>query len=131
MRIYVAGPMRGYVNWNFAAFDRAVDMLERQGHTAISPAALDRVLGRRPDDSREATDPYFMRHCLALDTLVITQECDALAVLPGWMDSLGAQAEVALALAIKLPIYHANQFTANGRLREINITGYLKEAPSS
>ena len=39
--IYVAGPMRGYENYNYPAFDRCSRVLREQGWNAINPAELD------------------------------------------------------------------------------------------
>lgn len=37
-------------------------------------------------------------------------ECDAIAVLPGWQRSEGASLEVAIAKALRLPVYDASTF---------------------
>ena len=36
--IYIAGPMRGYEDGNFPAFDRQATVLEEQGWRVINPA---------------------------------------------------------------------------------------------
>ena len=40
--IYVAGPMRGFENYNYPAFDRCARVLRDQGCDVINPAELDR-----------------------------------------------------------------------------------------
>lgn len=41
MRIYLAGPMRGYAEFNFPAFHAAAARLREQGHTVFNPAERD------------------------------------------------------------------------------------------
>ena len=48
--IYVAGPMRGYENYNFPAFDRCSRVLREQGWNVINPAELDKDAGKPMSD---------------------------------------------------------------------------------
>ena len=104
--VYIAGPMRGYARWNFPAFDLATDIWSREGFKVISPAAVDRAMGFDPDGPAEQVDEAFIRRALARDAAFVC-ESDAVAVLPGWFNSKGARAEVALARAIGMPIFDA------------------------
>ena len=45
VRVYIAGPMTGYKNFNREAFHKAEEELKREGHTVLNPA----VLSRRAD----------------------------------------------------------------------------------
>ena len=36
-RVYVAGPMRGYVDYNYPAFDSACEVLREAGYDVVSP----------------------------------------------------------------------------------------------
>ena len=103
MKIYIAGPMRGYPNDNHAAFDAAEETLRAAGHSPVSPAYLARALGKGPDTDYESSTAY-MKQVMIIDAVVICN-CDAIAVLPGWEKSRGATMEVALAQSIGLPIY--------------------------
>ena len=107
MKIYLAGPMRGYPNFNFPAFDKAADLLRRQGFTVFSPAEHDRT--KHPDIENNPTGDeeiaasqtgFSLREALAADTNYICKTADAIALLPGWEESRGVAAELALAKAL-------------------------------
>lgn len=106
MRVYIAGPMRGKPNCNFAAFDVAAAKWRAAGHDVVSPAENDRAEGFRGDS---AVPRGFVNAALARD-IPLLLACDALVVLPGWENSAGASAERALAKALDppLPIYRAD-----------------------
>ncbi len=40
VRVYIAGPMTGYENFNREAFHKAEEELKREGHTVLNPAVL-------------------------------------------------------------------------------------------
>ncbi len=40
VRVYIAGPMTGYKNFNREAFHNAEEELKREGHTVLNPAVL-------------------------------------------------------------------------------------------
>src|SRR5688572_24059122 len=89
--IYIAGPMRGYEQFNFPAFDRARDKALSLGfEKVISPADMDREDGeyltynKRPEEVQRI---YARRDLEAIFT------CTHVAMLPGWEKSIGAKAE--------------------------------------
>lgn len=96
--IYVCGPMRGHDDLNFPAFDKAADELRAAGYDVFNPADHDREF-----ESRWGAPPT-TRQALTVDVRWICTQADGIAVLSGWEESLGAQAEVALARAIGLPV---------------------------
>jgi hypothetical protein len=112
MKVYLCGPMRGYPDWNAAAFDKYQRLWEAEGHTVLSPVARDRLQGLDPSTATreelaaKAEDGAWLRRVIAEDVEMICR-VDALAVLPGWEGSTGATVEVALALFLGLPIYSA------------------------
>jgi hypothetical protein len=110
MKLYLAGPMRGYANFNFPAFDFAAGILRMEGHEVFSPAERDRSIhgttleDNATGDEKEAIAKtgFSLREALAADTDYIAKHADGIALLPGWEKSSGAQAELALAKALGL-----------------------------
>lgn len=96
--IYIAGPMTGYKDFNFAAFDKARNKLNDEGWTVISPADIDRENGfdALKGDSPELVTKEFMRKAMRAD-LDALQKVDAIYMLTGWQDSKGACAEFSVA----------------------------------
>ena len=145
MRIYVAGPMRGYPLFNYQAFEDAVVSLRKQGHDVVSPhefdlrlgyvevegyaeAPLDRdgsvaptIVQRRVFTKVELTDQFSMEKALAYDLSVITH-CDAIALLPGWEDSEGAAKEKQVAEWCAIDILYLHQ-------NEDGVTWRIDQAP--
>ena len=68
-RVYIAGPMTGYKDWNFPAFYQVADMAKDAGYRALNPAENGGV--NRPW-------AWNMRNAI---TLLMT--ADAITLLPG------------------------------------------------
>ena len=100
--IYIAGPMTGYPEFNFPAFDAARDYLERDWNV-ISPADMDRELGF--DAAVDEVTAEFLRDAMRRDINAI-MAVDAVYALAGWEQSKGASAEVALAEWRGIPVYY-------------------------
>lgn len=106
MKIYLAGPMTGLPNYNFPAFDAAAAQLRALGHEVFSPAENDRDNGYDPTGSNghdAAEHGFDLRAALKDDLSWICDHAQAVALLPGWVRSKGANAEVALAVALGIP----------------------------
>jgi hypothetical protein len=94
-------------DYNFPAFDAAAAELESRGHTVFNPAQNDRDNGFDFTglEGHEAKELGFdIRAALKQDLSWICDHAEALALLPGWQNSKGAQAEVHLARALGLPL---------------------------
>jgi len=113
MKIYVAGPMRGIPEFNFPAFHAAAAWLREQGHTVFNPAerdievtGVDISKGNLTGDNAqaEAEHGFNLREALKDDLVFICLEADAIALLPGWENSKGANAELATARALGLEV---------------------------
>jgi hypothetical protein len=105
-KVYIAGPMRGYPEYNFPAFDAAARQWRKAGWDVVNPAELDRVAG-----VHEFTDPLpagFLRDAMKRDLVAIC-ECDAIALLPGWEQSSGVKVELTLANLLQLSVHAAGE----------------------
>jgi hypothetical protein len=89
--------MRGYDEYNFPAFFRESARLRALGHTVFCPAESSVELAAETGRSlSEITFEEFMRES-DLPAIVGPDAVDAVVVMPGWRDSLGACAEVFVA----------------------------------
>jgi hypothetical protein len=116
--VYISGPMRGLPQFNFPAFDEVRDMFLKMGFAVISPADLDRENGINGEDDVPDHNPATFRVFADRDTKAIIGQLkaefgDFLALLPGWENSTGTFAEVALARMVALPLYEV-QYTTTG-----------------
>jgi len=108
MRLYLAGPMSGLPSYNFPEFDEAAKHLRAAGHTVFNPAENDRENGFDATglQGHEAAEHGFdLRTALKQDLSWICDHADGIALLPGWEESKGARAEVALAKALGIPAW--------------------------
>jgi len=105
-KIYVAGPMSGYPEFNFPAFFTAQHTLERQGWTVFNPAnkeaekELDQDAYAAGDAKKAAAAGFDFRECYTWDVTKVI-EADAIYMLQGWEHSPGACGEHAVAVAMK------------------------------
>lgn len=97
---YLAGPMSGYENFNFPAFEKAAADLRSRGWRVFSPHETGWGDG---DPTTGSTDEKEYREFMAED---LRQVClaDAVICLPNWEDSRGANLEVSVARRLDLPV---------------------------
>lgn len=109
-RIYIAGPMQGYPEFNFPRFNAVAACMRLQGNTVVfNPAEKDIerhngtniATGNATGSlaSAKAEHGFNLRQALKEDTAFICG-ADAIIMLPGWEKSNGAQAEHRLAVAL-------------------------------
>lgn len=79
---YIGGPMRGYKDLNKPMFTLAANLLRRMGFTVWSPSEHKSYL------------QLSFGQVMTIDLNKIINECQKIALLPGWRRSLGANAEV-------------------------------------
>ena len=104
---YVAGPMRGVIEFNAHGFAAATSMLRAAGHVVFNPMERDIIAGFDPTGlkgSDEELRAFDLRGALADDTQFICIHATHIYMLPGWAGSKGATAERALGLALGLTI---------------------------
>lgn len=98
---YLSGPMAGYPELNFPAFEAAASMLRRRGLTIVSPNEL----------TPPTTDPKMEGlDFLAWDIHIMTRDCNAIILLQGWPASKGARAELEVALILKWPVFFFDDY---------------------
>lgn len=90
--LYIAGPMRGYVDHNFPAFFMAEGWLRAKGYEVLNPA-LDP--GVQPGWGWQDYLKY------DLHTVLLS---DGIALLPGWQDSQGATLEFRTARSVGIEV---------------------------
>ncbi len=83
--------MRGYPRFNFDAFARGAAYLRSRGHEVVSPAEMDLADGFDPDNPGEITQERY-ETWMKRDLFAI-ENCEAIALLPGWRMSEGAMRE--------------------------------------
>lgn len=88
--LYVAGPMTGYPDYNYKAFDEAERWLRDHGYEVLNPTS------NKPDDP---TWDNYMRA-----SIVQVTQADGIAVLRNWQGSAGAVLEVQIAQALRVPV---------------------------
>ena len=87
LKLYVSGlgPMSGLPYHNFPAFNAAAAKLRAAGYEVVNPAEFEENIGRS-----------WIR-CIIHDLQELAP-CDAVATLPDWQDSPGANVEVIAAV---------------------------------
>jgi nucleoside 2-deoxyribosyltransferase len=95
-RIYIAGPMSGYVDHNFPAFHSKAAELRAKGFDVISPAEIN------PDTKMSWVD------CMKADIKALVS-CDAIQMLEGWEKSKGASLERHIGERLELKIYEPGE----------------------
>lgn len=111
--LYVSGPMSGRQDFNYPAFREAAARLRAFGYTVLDPSEV-----RRPSKFPEWGD--WMRSAL---TLLL--QCDAVAVLPGWSNSNGAEIEVMLAKGLGMEVRTVDEWEAAAPLSRWQALGVI------
>ncbi len=96
-RLYIAGPMTGYPEFNYPAFIAAAVNLRAAGFKVENPA----------DNPVQSSWRDYMRCSLRQVSWV-----DGVATLPGWELSRGAVLEVHIAHSLGLPTLTVDQWLA-------------------
>jgi hypothetical protein len=91
-RLYLAGPMTGLPDFNYPAFNAAAAQLRAAGYTVVNPA----------ENGLPATAPW-ADHMRA-DIIAMLHQCNAVALLPGYETSKGAQLELHIAKSLRWPV---------------------------
>lgn len=88
-KLYVSGPMTGYAECNYPAFNGAAEMLRVWGYEVVNPA--------EQGNNGHYTD-------ILREDIRVLLDCDGVALLPNWWESNGSRAEVHVAGLLKMPV---------------------------
>lgn len=91
--IYISGPMTGMPDFNYPAFHAAADKWRAAGWEVLNPA----------ENFEGRTDKQY--HEYIREDIKMLQRADAIALLPGWVDSKGARYELLTAQLLNLDVY--------------------------
>lgn len=83
--IYLSGPMTGYKNMNFEAFNEKAKILRALGHVVLNPA-------ENFDGNKDLPRSVYLKHDLQM-----LLRADYIYFLPGWSGSAGAILEAMVA----------------------------------
>ena len=117
MKVYIAGPMRGYAEFNYPAFHAAAKYLRSHGHEVFSPAEQD-IKRHNGEDISKGTSGnlaeieakgFNLRDAIMDDLEFIGRHADAIALLPGWNKSAGVKVELALANFLGLKVWELGE----------------------
>lgn len=91
MKIYISGPMTGIEDLNYPAFNKADELLKRQGYDTFNPAKIN---GKDDWDWQD-----YMKPCIKA-----IPDCTHILLLAGWEDSRGAKIELNIARTLGLEV---------------------------
>lgn len=97
--IYICGPITGKPNGNKELFQKATNWYRNRGLIVINPHEIAETVSEH--------EPLILREEFAQ----ITQNVDAVALLPGWENSSYGMVEVAIAISCGIEIIKAFSFT--------------------
>lgn len=95
-KLYIAGPMSGYPEANYPAFNEAERLLQHAGYTVVNPANVHLERCHYVDLIRE--------------DLRVMLDCSGIAVLDRWWESVGARNEVNVGGVLKMPTRTVDQW---------------------
>ncbi len=101
MKVYISGPMTGKPGYNYDEFARCAGLVRDAGHEPLNPATNFKGATTHP-----AGRSAFMR-----EDFKMILEADAIAVMPGWQDSPGADVEVRMCRELGLPVLDIDTMT--------------------
>ena len=103
---YIAGPMRGYPDFNFPAFHEAAQHIRKViGWDVISPAEMDLELGFNPNTQRFGLNDFYLAMRRDIAT-ILEPRVDRIVFLPNWEASRGANVERTIGEAIGLEMWY-------------------------
>jgi len=111
-RAYLAGPMTGLPQHNFAAFDEGAATLREMGLEVCSPAQLDRQFGITGYEDSKDIPTRLVQEIMLIELREIST-CDIVLMLPGWEKSKGANIEKIWATLWHIPVETFEEFLSD------------------
>ena len=90
-KLYIAGPMTGYPEANYPAFNAAAESLQLAGYETVNPV-----------DVHEPEQCHYVD--LLREDLIMMFTAHGVAVLDNWWESTGARNEVQVAGLLRMPV---------------------------
>ncbi len=101
-KIYLAGPMRHFPEFNFPAFMGYGEMLKEMGFQVFNPAERDTIQDNfNPKKDKAKSLKWYMKY-----DLPAVCDSDLVAVITGWEHSQGARLEIHVAREIGVPVFN-------------------------
>lgn len=118
LKCYLAGPMRGYENYNFPAFYEAQALLEMKGHNVVNPARMDvdqdKASWVESHGEIVPSPDFTFEDAMRRDIGAIALDRDSIVLMPGWEKSEGAGEELRAAKLFGLDVY---LYVGNGEVK--------------
>ena len=106
-RIYLSGPMTGLPDNNFPAFHAHAAALRGMGLDIVNPADI----GGDANDTNPANYNGYLRA-----DIKAMMDCDAIALMPGWETSSGANLELHIAHRVGMRVLFVDDLLAARRV---------------
>ena len=98
-RIFISGPMTGYVLNNYPIFEKVEECLKAAGYECVNPVS---ILSKYNPDKVDSDNALY---CAILNEIREAERtCNVLLLLPGWEDSVGSRLELQTAIESKMKI---------------------------
>lgn len=91
--VYISGPMTGFTDLNFPAFNKAAAEMRERGYEVVNPVDIN------PDPDTPWTE------CMRNDIKALLA-CTHIALLPGWQRSKGARIEAGIAFDLGMELIY-------------------------
>lgn len=105
-RLYITGPMTGYKELNYPAFERAVKELRTAGYRVTSPHEINKKIYEKKKYGKK------YERAVREDVIQMLDRTTHLATLLGWKRSRGSGRETRIAREFFMPI-HTVKFWLN------------------
>lgn len=98
-RIFISGPMTGYVLHNYPIFDKVEECLKIAGYECVNPASIWVKYNPEKADFDKAL------YCAMVKEIQDAERtCNVILLLPGWEDSVGVRLELQTAIELHMKI---------------------------